>query len=277
MTRFIGSKPEGRLCLIGAPFDSTTSYRPGARFGPNALREASYGLETFSPALQADLEDLPFMDKGDLELPFGDPAVALSAIETAVDAIFKQDRTPVLLGGEHLVTLGAVRAAALHHQNLRIVHLDAHADLRDDYLGMPLSHATVIRRASEIVGIDRIRQLGIRSCDRQEFDLVRQLDAPPNVVIDWAGDDPVYLTIDLDILDPGCFPGTGTPEPGGWSFRQLTNTLTRLIRNLSIVAMDFVELAPMLDPSGASSITAAKVLRESLLAMGMNTSHQGGL
>ncbi len=267
MSSFIGAKSEGRICIFGAPFDCTTSFRPGARSGPGALREASYGLESFSPILQADLEDLDFMDMGDLELPFGDPRPALKMIEENTAALLQDGRLPVLLGGEHLVSLGAIRAVAAKHAGLKIVHLDAHADLREEYLGQQLSHATVIRRASELVGLDSIRQIGIRSCDRSEFKDASRLRAEPQDVIDWAGDSPVYLTLDLDILDPSVFPGTGTPEPGGYSFQQLNATLMQLIDSLNIVGMDLVELAPMLDASGVSAVTAAKILRECLLAL----------
>ncbi len=264
---FIGAKPAGHLCIFGAPFDATTSFRPGARFGPEAIRSASYGIETFSPLLNLDLENTDFMDDGDLELPFGNPEPALDLIMSRTAAILSEGRLPILLGGEHLVSLGAIRAAAAHFEDLKIIHLDAHADLRDEYLGQKLSHATVMRRAGEICDLDNIRQIGIRSCDRNEFDLAGKIKAQPQEILTWAGNSPCYLTLDLDVLDPAFLPGTGTPEPGGMSFNELLEALMLLIAKLNIVALDMVELAPMLDHSGVSAVVAAKLLRECLLAL----------
>ncbi len=267
MSRFLAARNEGRICLIGAPFDSTTSYRPGARFGPDEIRRASQGLETFSPGQEHDLEDCPFTDMGDLELPFGDPSPALAMIEATVEKLIDQGRLPFLLGGEHLVSLGAIRTLAVRFPDVKIVHLDAHADLRDDYLGQRLSHASVIRRAVDLLGHDRVRQFGIRSCTREEYPLVKSLAADVPEIIAWAERSPCYLTCDLDILDPAVFPGTGTPEPGGISFQDLSETLVRLIGGLKVVGMDVVELAPNMDTTGVSSIAAAKIVRECLIAL----------
>ncbi|OPZ60140.1 MAG: Agmatinase [Deltaproteobacteria bacterium ADurb.Bin510] len=185
MSVFIAAKPKGRIALIGAPFDSTVSFRPGSRFAPNALREASYGLETFSFKQARDLEDADFCDLGDLELPFGDPKPALELIWTAAAQGLAQGQIPLLLGGEHLVSLGAVRAASAYHPELKIVHLDAHADLRDEYLGQKLSHATVMRRCLDFIGPENLRQMGVRSGTRAEFD---PTDATaPNSTRCWPG------------------------------------------------------------------------------------------
>ena len=137
---------EAVVVLFGAPFDSTTSYRPGARFGSREMRAQSFGLETYSPYLGKDLSDAAVFDGGDLELAVGDASLALGQIEDFAARVFKNGKIPVMLGGEHLVTLGAVRAAAAAYPDLSIVHFDAHADLREDYLGVRLSHATVLRR-----------------------------------------------------------------------------------------------------------------------------------
>ncbi len=268
MSLYMASQSEGRISLFGAPFDSTTSYRPGSRFGPGAIRESSYGLETFSPALDADLEDCPFTDMGDLELPFGDPNPALALIEERTREILRRNRIPFLLGGEHLVSLGAVRAAAEMHPGLQVIHLDAHADLRDDYLGMKLSHATVMRRVIDLVGADAISQIGIRSCTREEFALAKTLKRRPDDIFAKVGDKPCYITCDLDVLDPSVLPGTGTPEPGGLMFSELIGILASLVTRLRIVGLDVVELAPQLDPTGVSAVTAAKVVRECLIALG---------
>lgn len=264
---FLASKPEGRIVLFGAPFDSTSSYRPGSRFGPQAIREASHSLETFSPEQLLDLEECPFADDHDLELPFGDPCPALDLIEQKAARVISHGGLPFLLGGEHLVSLGAIRAASSMYPNLRVVHLDAHADLRDEYLGMRLSHATVMRRVLDLVGQDRLHQIGIRSCTREEHELSSRLSTTPEKVSLLAGENPCYLTCDIDILDPSVLPGTGTPEPGGLSFRELSHLLVSMITRLRVVGMDIVELSPGLDPSGVSTVVAAKLVRESLLAL----------
>lgn len=267
MSTFMAAQSNGAICLFGAPFDATASFRPGARFGPAAIREASYGLETFSPVLIADLEDCSFMDRGDLELPFGDPAPALDMIEATAQEILSQKMTPFLLGGEHLVTLGAIRAVAKAYPDLRVVHLDAHADLRDEYLGMRLSHATVMRRVLDLLGPDAVRQIGVRSCTRQEHALASTFTSQAEQIALRIGEKPCYLTCDLDILDPSVLPGTGTPEPGGLMFNELTHMLTSIITRLNIVGLDVVELAPQLDPSGVSAVVAAKVVRECIIAL----------
>jgi agmatinase len=266
--RFLASKEKGVICLFGAPFDSTTSFRPGSRFGPQAIREASHGLETYSPVQKLDLADISFVDEGDLELPFGDPYKALELIEKKTSDILSTGAVPFLTGGEHLVTLGAFKALERCYPDIKVIQLDAHADLRDEYLGARLSHATVIRRVTEIVGIDRIKQIGVRSMDRSEAELALNLSSSLIEVIKWAHNSPVYITSDLDILDPSVFPGTGTPEPGGITFNELSEMLLSLITSLNIVAIDMVELSPMCDITGTSSVVAAKLVRECLIAIG---------
>lgn len=266
---------EADIVLFGAPFDSTTSFRPGARFGSAAMRHESFGLETYSPYQDRDLTDCRIFDSGDLELCFGSAESALEDIENHAFQILADGKLPLLLGGEHLVTLGSVRAAARRYPGLHIIHFDAHADLREDYLGARLSHACVMRRCHDILGDGRIHQFCIRSGDREEFIFAgNHTDLHP---FDFEGletlvkalkasDTPVYFTIDLDCLDPGIFPGTGTPEAGGVSFMQLLQAI-RLVCQTRVIAADLNELAPMLDPSGVSTATACKVLRELLLAI----------
>ncbi|MCL2857645.1 MAG: agmatinase [Oscillospiraceae bacterium] len=273
-----------KAVLFGAPYDSTTSGRPGARFGPGAIRADSWGLETYSPYQDKDLEDLAFFDAGDLELPFGDSAAALALIEEQTRAILETGKLPFLLGGEHLVTLGAVRAVAAKYPDLHLIHFDAHADLREDYLGVKLSHACVIRRCWETLGDGRIAQFGIRSGTREEFTWaqsghtalhkfgffgIEELDEGlPKLMESLAAKKvPVYLTVDIDVLDPSIMPGTGTPEAGGISaFAELLSAVLYVFK-ANVVACDLVELAPGLDPSGVSTATAAKLVREMLLAI----------
>ena len=266
---------ESSIVLFGAPFDSTTSFRPGARFGSAAMRHESFGLETYSPYQDADLTDYKVFDSGDLELCFGSAEQALADIQARTETILADGKLPLLLGGEHLVTLGSFRAVARRYPDVHIIHFDAHADLRDDYLGAKLSHACVIRRCHDLIGDGRIHQFCIRSGEREEFRFAAQhTDLHP---LSLAGLEetvsalrranvPVYFTIDLDCLDPSLFPGTGTPEAGGITFLQLLEAI-RTVAQCRIVGADLNELAPMLDPSGVSTATACKVLRELLLAL----------
>ena len=269
---------EAKIILYGAPFDCTTSFRPGARFGPSAIRHESFGLETYSPYQDADITDCAVFDSGDMELCFGSAETALKDIETRAAMIFTDGKFPLLLGGEHLVTLGAVRAAVKKYPNLHIIHFDAHADLRDDYLGAKLSHACVLRRCHDLLGDGRIHQFCIRSGEREEFQFAKKHTALH--LFDFNGlastvesllkqEVPVYLTIDLDCLDPSVFPGTGTPEAGGVSFTQLLEAI-RTVCTANIIAADINELAPGLDNSGVSTATACKVLRELILALYTN-------
>ena len=272
---------QARVVLYGAPFDSTTSFRPGARFGPSAMRHESFGLETYSPYQDADLTDCAVFDSGDLELCFGSAQAALEDIETRAAGILEDGKFPLLLGGEHLVTLGAVRAVVKRYPELHIIHFDAHADLRDDYLGAKLSHACVLRRCHELVGDGRIHQFCVRSGDREEFRFAgAHTDLHPfgfeglEETVAALGEAPVYLTVDLDCLDPSAFPGTWTPEAGGVSFLQLLEAI-RTACAAHVVGADVNELAPMLDSSGVSTATACKVLRELMLALHKTDSKKG--
>lgn len=273
---FIGCEngyEESKICVFGAPFDSTTSFRPGTRFASHAMRYESWGLETYSPYQDKDLNDIRVFDCGDLELPFGDPAPALKQIEELSAKIMDDNKIPCMIGGEHLVTLGAVRAAAERYKDLLIIHFDAHTDLRDEYLGQKLSHASVIRRCHELVGDKKIFQFGIRSGERYEFEFAEEHNtinkfslAGLEEAILEIGDRPAYFTLDLDVLDPSVFPGTGTPEPGGVAFAELLGAAIK-IGKLNIVGMDINELCPAYDQSGASTAVACKILRELLLAV----------
>ncbi len=273
---FIGCDNEyddSKIVIFGAPFDSTTSYRPGTRFASRTMRAESYGLETYSPYQNLDLEDYAVFDAGDPELCFGDAELALNDITDITRTILNDGKLPMMIGGEHLVTLGAVRAVAEKYPDLHIIHFDAHADLRDDYLGAKLSHASVLHRCWDIVGDGKIFQFGIRSGDRSEFEWGKNhvtthlfdfetLDE----VIEQLGDKPVYFTLDLDVLDPSIFPGTGTPEAGGATFKELLEAVLKL-GNLNIVGTDINELSPPLDTSGASTAVALKIWREWTLCL----------
>ena len=272
---FIGCDAEyedARMVIFGAPYDSTTSFRPGTRFGSRAIRSDSFGIETYSPYQDKDLLDTAVFDAGDLELVFGNSPKALAQIRDMTAEILADGKLPIMLGGEHLVTLGAIQAVSAKYPDLHIIHFDAHADLREDYLGETLSHASVMRRSWELVGDGHIHQFGIRSGDRSEF--VWGADHVETRKFDFAGlaetvaalgDAPVYFTLDLDVLDPSIFPGTGTPEAGGVTFNELLNAIW-LLKPLNIVGFDVNELSPAYDPSGVSTAVACKLLRELILA-----------
>lgn len=265
---------EAKIVLFGAPYDSTTSFRPGARFGCKAIRSESFGLETYSPYQDDELTEKKVFDSGDLELVFGNAQTALGQIEERARTILNDSKLPFMVGGEHLVTLGAFRAVYEKYPEVSIIHFDAHADLRADYLGEKMSHASVLRRCHELVGDGRIYQFGIRSGDREEFIWGREhvctrmfdFEGLDQVVAQLRGK-PVYFTLDLDVLDPSVFPGTGTPEAGGVSFMQLLNACLKL-RGLNIVGLDVNELAPAYDISGVSTAVAGKIIRELLIMLG---------
>lgn len=273
---FIGCDKEYKdadIVIFGAPFDSTTSFRPGTRFASKVMRSESFGLETYSPYQDKDLCDINVFDGGDLELPFGNTERVLDEISAMTKTILNDEKIPVMIGGEHLVTLGSVREVAKKYPDLHIIHFDAHTDLREDYLGEKLSHATIIKRCHDILGDKRIFQFGIRSGEKYEFEFAKEhnfinkfdlngLDE----AIEAIGDKPVYFTLDLDVLDPSIFPGTGTPEAGGISFNELLQAIIK-IGKLNIVGADVNELSPVYDQSGVSTAVACKVLRELLLSM----------
>lgn len=265
---------EAQLVIFGAPFDSTTSFRPGTRFAADYIRMDSFGLETYSPYTDKDLADYALTDIGNLELPFGNAEKSLSAIEQTAAEILAADKIPFLIGGEHLVSLGAIRAAYKKYPNLKLLHFDAHADLRNDYMGEPLSHAAVIRRSWDFMGDGTIYQFGIRSGEKAEFEWAKShthlekfgYDTLKDVVASLGNDDPIYVTIDLDVFDPSIFSGTGTPEPGGLFFKDMIEIL-KTIAPLNIVGADVVELSPHYDQTGVSTATACKVIRELMLTI----------
>lgn len=265
---------DAKIVLFGAGFDGTTSFRPGTRFAPAAIRNESFGIETYSPYQDKDMLDYSYFDSGDLELPFGSTNRAVADIAMRADMILTDGKIPFMIGGEHLVTLGSVMAVTEKFEELYIVHFDAHADLRDDYLGQKFSHACVLRRGHELVGDGHIFQFGIRSGDREEFLFANEhtemhkfnFDGLEETVEKLKGKN-VYLTVDLDVLDPSIFPGTGTPEAGGVSFDELRRALTLVCSKLNVVACDVNELSPVYDQSGVSTAVACKIIREMLLAM----------
>lgn len=270
---FDASYEEAELVIFGAPFDGTTSFRPGTRFGPAAARQEFYGLETYSPYQDEDLEDRNLFDSGDLEFPFGNKERVLESIYEHTQTIVNDGKKPFMVGGEHLVTYPAVKAVAEKYPDLHILHFDAHADLRDDYMDEPFSHATVLRRCWDILGDDRIFQFGIRSGSKEEIywgksHVTTEFFSAQTFteVINHLKGKPIYLTVDLDVLDPSVFSGTGTIEPGGLTFKEFMDCIVQL-NTLNVVGADVVELSPHYDATGVSTAVACKAIREIVLAM----------
>jgi agmatinase len=263
---------EASVVILGCPYDGSASFRPGARFGPSAIRRASWGIETYSPYLNKDLGQFSIHDMGDLELPLGEKKISLDLIRKAVRKILSGNKFPILLGGDHLITLPVVEELVKNYPQLQIVHIDAHTDLREEYLGESTSHSTVMKRVLDHLGEGRLFQIGIRSGTEDEFKLARKMKSiipfdPGSLrsMINRLRNQPVYITLDLDVMDPSLLPGVGTPEPGGYTFHEFISLL-KILQALHVVGFDIVELTPDYDPTQISSITASVILREMILA-----------
>lgn len=256
------------IVMLGLPFDGTVSYRSGSRFAPEQIRLASWGLEEYSPKFDKHLEDVNFHDAGDLEFPLGNTYKTLDLIEKNVEEIYKDGKKVFGIGGEHLVTLPEIKAVSKFYKDLAIVHFDAHTDLREEYLGEEMSHSAVIRHATKIVGPENLKQIGIRSGMKEEWEFMKKHNT---LISEYSGLDslkskPIFITVDLDCLDPSIMSGTGTPESGGMQFNELIGWFEYL-KDFNIVGADVVELAPDYDASGVSTAVATKVIRELLMIM----------
>lgn len=266
---------ESNVVIFSSPMDATCSFRPGTRFAGPAIRQDSIGLEWYSPYFDMDLKDVKTCDIGDLDLPMGDVEKDLDEISRVTKCILDDNKKTMMIGGEHLVTLGTIREYIKKYPDLHIIHFDAHTDLREDFLGRELSHATVLRKCYDLLGDGRIYQFGIRSGDSSEFKWaneghthLRKFDLVGlDKCIEALKDKPVYITIDLDVLDPSIFPGTGTPEAGGITYKELQQAILDMKGLHNIVGADIVELSPHYDASGVSTAVACKVLREMVLLL----------
>ncbi len=271
------SYDESDVVIFSVPMDWTTSFRPGTRFAGNQVRVDSFGIEWYSPYRQADLKDFKTSDIGDLDLPIGDVENSLKVVYETSKQIYADDKYPVMIGGEHLVTLPVLKAAKEKYQNLHVIHLDAHTDLREVFFGRTLSHATFMYHAHQFLGDHKIFQFGIRSGDKYEFEWAqkhiyqRKFDFEGlDQTVESLKNVPVYITIDIDVLDPSVVPGTGTPEPGGMQYKDLLWAFEQFEKLGHIVGVDLVELNPYLDPSGASTAVAVKSIRELVLILQKN-------
>lgn len=267
------SYQDAQVVLTGIPLDLTSSFRPGSRQGPQAIRSASEGLEEYSPYLNLDLVDCLFYDGGDLLLPHGNLQVCFERAEHLCRLLLQDNKLPVFLGGEHLITFPIVKAMLDFYPDLAVLHFDAHADLRDEYLGETYSHATVMRRVCDLVSPENVYQFGIRSGTREEFAYGENFTHfyPFEILAGLESSLPglkgrsLYVTLDIDVVDPSYAPGTGTPEPGGVSPHELFRVFD-LLQGWNVVGCDYVELAPVYDRSGITVLLAAKLVREGILA-----------
>ena len=277
--------PKADVAVLGIPFDSGVSYRPGARFGPSHIRESSRLLRPYNPALQVPVfAAQQVADAGDLTVnPFSIDE-AISAIERGARALAERARAVLTLGGDHTVALPMLRAVAARNGPVAVVHFDAHLDTWDTYFGAAYTHGTPFRRASEEGLLDRsgCLHVGIRGPLYSDADLTEdselgfQVLSAPEVedlrvaglvqrIADRVGDRPVYVSVDIDVLDPAHAPGTGTPEAGGLTSRELLATLRSFAR-LNLVGADIVEVAPAYDHAQITGIAAAHVGYEILSA-----------
>lgn len=275
---FIGSHPvfeESEAVLYGMPMDWTVSYRPGSRFGPTRIREVSIGLEEYSPYLDRELEEVKYFDAGDIPLPFGNPQRSLNMIEEYIDQLLTADKFPLGMGGEHLVSWPVMKAMYKKYPDLAIIHMDAHTDLREEYEGEPLSHSTPIRKVAELIGPENVYSFGIRSGMKEEFQWAKEngmhiskfeVLEPLKEILPTLAGRPVYVTIDIDVLDPAHAPGTGTVDAGGITSKELLASIHTIAKSdLRIVGGDLVEVAPIYDPSEQTANTASKLIREMIL------------
>lgn len=275
---FIKSYPnyeESQVVLYGMPMDWTVSFRPGSRFGPARIREVSVGLEEYSPYLDRELDDVKYFDAGDIPLPFGNPQRSLDMIEEFVDKVIGDNKFPLGMGGEHLVSWGVFQAMYKKYPDLAIIHMDAHTDLRDEYEGEPLSHSTPIKKVANLIGPKNVYSFGIRSGMKEEFLWAKEVGMhiskfevlePLKEILPTLAGRPVYVTIDIDVLDPAHAPGTGTVDAGGITSKELLASIHEIARsNVQVVGADLVEVAPIYDPSEQTANTASKLIREMLL------------
>lgn len=259
---------EADIVMIGLPFDGTCSYRPGSRFAPERLRIASWGMEDYSPNYGRHLDETNFYDAGELEFPLGNTIKTLDLIEQNARQVYKDNKKFLGIGGEHLVTYPAVKACKEKYPDLAVIHFDAHTDLREDFFGEKLSHASVMKRIGEITGFENLKQIGIRSGLKEEFELMKKYNTLAKSFgdLDELKGKKIFLTIDVDVLDPSIMSGTGTPEADGLLYRELAKWIEYL-KDFDIVGADVVELAPDYDRSDVSTSVTAKIIRDVLMVM----------
>ena len=267
--------------LFGVNYDGTTSFKPGARFGPNAIRNVSESLETYCPFVNKDLNLINYFDAGSLKLDLSDTRSIIKTVKSGTNFLLNNNLKPLILGGEHSISIGVIEALVEKYPTLIMIQLDAHADLRNSYQNNKYSHACTIRRCLEILPSKKVFQIGIRSGTKEEFTIMnnnhqlikfRTGDSIIEIqkTLEPFKKHPIYLTIDLDWFDPSLLSGTGTPEPGGFFWHDFEKII-ELLNIFEIIGCDIVELSPDLDNSGISSIVAAKTTRSLIMTLDKNT------
>lgn len=271
------SLKETERIVIGIPFDGTVSNRPGARFGPRAIRDASMEIEDYSPYLNKDITNIKIHDAGDIQIPFGYTETTLQIISKNYRQFLEHNKRIIALGGEHLISLPLIEEQYNKYgSDLFVIQFDAHADLRNEYLGVRFSHATVMHHVVDIIGPENYSAIGVRSGTKGEWNIINKQnnyfggsslrsfsDFVDSYVTKLSGRK-IYITVDIDVFDPSLVSGTGTPEPGGISYNDFIYVL-KMISQLDITGVDIVELAPDYDNSGVSAIVGASILREMLI------------
>ena len=268
---FIGANPDynsSKIVMLGMPYDCTCSNRAGTRFGPQAIRLESIGIEEYSVYFDREMSDTLFYDAGDLEYPFGNAQKALDITEKNVDIIYNDNKKLLGIGGEHLITLASVKSVLKKYDNLAVIQFDAHTDLREQYLGENLTHSGVMYQIAQLIGYENIAQIGLRSGEKEEFEIVKKYSTlkTKKEELDKFKNKNIFLTIDLDVLDPSLMSGVGTPEAGGLTYLELMDWLLYL-KDFNIVGIDIMELAPDIDPTKTSTATACKLIREALMLL----------
>ncbi|WP_139491035.1 agmatinase [Brevibacillus dissolubilis] len=265
---------DAQAVIYGMPMDWTVSFRPGSRFGPARIREVSVGLEEYSPYLDRLLEEVKYFDAGDIPLGFGNVEGSLQQIRDFVGKVLADGKFPIGMGGEHLVSWPVIEEVYKKYNDLVIFHFDAHTDLRDNYEGYEYSHSTPIKKACNLIGGKNVYSFGIRSGMKEEFEWAKEnmhlykfdVLEPVKQVLPTIGNRPIYLTIDIDVLDPAHAPGTGTTEAGGITSRELLETIHFMSQNgANVIGCDLVEVAPIYDHSEMTQIVASKIIRELIL------------
>jgi agmatinase len=264
---------DARVFLFGIPFEGSVNLRKGAHRGPREIRLASDSIETYSPALGLDLEELALADLGDCHVPGGLPRDALAAVRDQLSEFWSPEKRIVMLGGDHTATLPVIEVLAPRLPDLRVLQFDAHPDTREAFLGERYCYASAMARVMDVVPPDRVYQVGMRTGSREEFETRRPhffpttLTSPREAVrriLPELARHPLYVTIDIDVLDPSEAPGTGSPEPGGLRVPEVVQ-LIRLLEGCNVVGTDLVEVAHAHDPSGRTGIAASWILREAIL------------
>ncbi len=279
-SNFMGSRDINDNCSIGifgVNYDGTTSYKPGTRFGPHAIRNVSQSLETYCPLLKKDLNEIKYFDAGSLKVNINCTQSVIKTVKLATESFIKSNLKPLVLGGEHSITIGIIEALIQKYPNLILIQLDAHADLRESYQDNKFSHACTIKRCIEILPTEKVFQVGIRSGTKEEFKIMNNNNQLINLkagesksklkkALDPYKEYPIYLTIDLDWFDPSLLSGTGTPEPGGFFWDDFEEII-QILKSFQLVGGDIVELSPDIDNSGVSSIVAAKATRTLIMTL----------